>query len=173
MRLGWVCAEQQICEESKCVQQQDMLAGDCSCFWWGSREVQNISVSEPTFSPLGAFVVFFFHGRSRENSSAVGGGVPAHPSVTLWVKHAGWAMEERGNINILQCNTFITAFKKKGTGKNMLQTQWSEFSGQLLCQDQHFHVKPRTTVKFRVLRWFIPVNIFLQKETTIYDFYTS
>lgn len=67
------------------MQQQDMLAGDCSCFWWGSQEVQNISVSAPTFSPLGAFVVFFFffHGRSRENSSAEGGGVPAHPSCRL------------------------------------------------------------------------------------------
>lgn len=112
IHLGWVYAEKKISTESKCVQQQDMLRGDCSCFWWGHGRFRILLSVRQDFLLWGLLWSFFI----EEVVKTVVESVPVHPSIILWVKHAGWAMEERGNVNILQCNTFITAFKKEAQG---------------------------------------------------------
>lgn len=129
----------------------------------GSRKVQNISVSAPRSSPLGTFVVFFSWKKWWKQLWGVFLPVPRSLYESS-MQVVPWKSEE---TNILQCNTFITAFKKEAQGTiscDVANTmKW--VSSQSVCQYQQFHVKPRETDRFRVLRWFIPIDAFLSKET--------
>lgn len=120
----------------------------------GSREVQNISVSMPRFPPRGGFCGLL-HWRGGKNSW--GQCFPAHPSLHLRAKWAGYTFEDWGNANV---NTFITTFLKEARGTRILcsleHNEVDFLCNQSVKISSFMYKWTEVTVRFRLPRWFIP-----------------